>query len=75
MLAREFAGVFDVRQVFMVGNDGDWMGRSLNILMPFGESEDDYKQFSVIDVIVLFSGKKGAREVGTGMKVAIGITL
>ena len=51
------------------------MGCSLNILTPFSKSKDDCEQFSVIDVIVLFSREEGAREVGAGMKVAICILL
>ena len=48
---------------------------SNDILTPFSESEDDCEQFSVIDVIVPLGWKKDAREVGTGIKVAIGIAL
>ena len=59
----------------MVGDDGNRVGRSLNVLMPFGESENDCKEFSVTDVVVLFSGEEGAREICAGMKVAIGIAL
>ena len=72
---REFVGVFDVGQVLMVGDYGDGVRRSLNILVPFCESKDDRKQFSVIDVVVSFGREEGAREVGTGMEVAICITL
>ena len=59
----------------MVGDDGDRVGCPLNILTPFRESKDHCKQFPVIDVIVSFGGKEGAREVGTGVKVTIGIAL
>ena len=42
-MAREFAGVFDVGQVLMVGNDDDGVRHSLNILTPFYKSKDDHK--------------------------------
>ena len=59
----------------MVGDDGNRVGRSLNVLTPFGESKNDCKEFSVIDVIVPFGGEEGVREICAGMKVAIGIAL
>ena len=59
----------------MVGDDGNRVGCSLNVLTPFGESKNDCKEFSVIDVIVLFGGEEGMREICAGIKVAIGIAL
>ena len=32
-----------IGQVLMVGDDGNRVGCSLNVLMPFGESENDHK--------------------------------
>ena len=68
-------GVLDVGQVFVVGDNGDRVRCSLDILMPFHEGEDDHEEFSIIDVIVALSRKKGMRKVGTGVEVTIGISL
>ena len=51
----------------MVCDNSDWVRRSLDILMPFCEGKDDHKEFLIIDVIVVLSGEKGMRKVGTGM--------
>ena len=75
LLAREFAGVFDVGQVLMVSDDGDGVRCSLNILTPFCEGKDDCEQFLVIDVVVPFGRKEGAREVGIGKEITICIIL
>ena len=72
---RKFVGILDVGQVLMVCDDGDRVRCSLNVLMPFCESKNDCKQFSVIDIIILFGREEGTREVGTGMEVAVGVSL
>ena len=59
----------------MVGDDGNGVGCSLNVLTPFGKGENDCKEFSVINVIVAFGGEKGMRKICTRMEVAIGIIL
>ena len=59
----------------MVGDDGNGVRCSLNVLMPFGKGENDRKEFTVIDVIIPFSGKEGAGEIGTGVGITIGIAL
>ena len=40
---RQFVGVFDIGEAFMISDDGDQMGGSLNILFPFLQCEDDSK--------------------------------
>ena len=55
LLVREFMGVFDVGEIFVIGDDGDSKRSSLEIVFPFSESKDDHKQFSVINIIVSFS--------------------
>ena len=72
---REFTGIFDVGQALVVGDDGNRVGRSLNILAPFSKGKNDCKEFSVIDVIISFSRKEGAGEIGTGVEITIGIAL
>ena len=59
----------------MVGDDGNRVECSLNVLAPFSESEDDCEQFAVIDVIVSFCGEEGSREISAGVKVTVGISL
>ena len=44
-------------------------------MTPFCEGENDCKEFTIIDVIVAFSGEEGTRKVGTGVEIAIGISL
>ena len=71
----EFAGVFEVGQVLVIGDDSDRMGRALNVLSPFSEGKDDCKEFSIVDVVVSFGGEESAREVGTGVKVSVCVAL
>ena len=41
LASRQFVGVFDIGEVFMIGDDGDQMGGSLDVLFPFLQCEDD----------------------------------
>ena len=68
-------GIFKVGQVFVVGDDGNRMRCTLDVLAPFSKSKNDRKQFSVIDVIVPFSWEESTREVGTRMEITIGVSL
>ena len=38
---REFLGVFDVGEIFVIGDDGDDKRSSLEIVFPLGESKND----------------------------------
>ena len=67
--------VFKVRQVLVVGDDGNRMRCTLNVLTPFGEGKDDCKEFSVIDVVVPFSWEESTGEVGARMEIIIGVSL
>ena len=64
-----------VGHVFVVGDNGDWMGRSLDILPPFREGKDDHEEFAIIYIVVPFNGEEGAREVSAWVEIAIGISL
>ena len=75
LLVRKFTGVFDVGEIFVIGDDGDGKRSSLEIVFPLGESKDDHKQFSVVNIIVSFSEGECFGEVGTGMKVTVDILL
>lgn len=59
----------------MVHDNGDWVRHALNVLPPFSESKEDRKKFSIINVIILFGREEGAREVGTEVEIAVGISL
>ena len=52
LLSREFMRVLEIGQVFMISEDGDRMRSPLQILFPFSKSEDNSKEFLIIDVIV-----------------------
>ena len=49
---REFARVFEIGQVLMISEDGDRVRSPLQILFPFCKSEDNSKEFLIIDVVV-----------------------
>ena len=51
----------------MVGDNGDGMCGSLEILMPFLQGQYYHKEFMIVDVIVVLGGGKDAREVCTGV--------
>ena len=72
---RKFTGVFDVGEIFVIGDNGDGKRSSLEVVFPLGESKDDHKQFSVVNIVVLFGKEECFGEVGTGIKVAVDILL
>ena len=53
--SREFARVLEIGQVLMISEDGDRVRSSLQILFPFRKSEDNSKEFPIIDVVVALS--------------------
>ena len=59
----------------MVGDDGDRVFSSLQILVPFFKRKNDRKQFPVVDVVISLGGGEGARKVGARVKVLIGVGL
>ena len=63
LVSRQLARVLYIRKVFVVSDDGDRMGDSLDILLPFLQCEDHGKEFSIIDVIVSFSRDKCLGEI------------
>ena len=64
---RQFARVFYIREILVVGDDGDRMGGSLDILFPFFQCKDYGKEFMIIDVVVPFGRNKCLGEVGAGV--------
>ena len=75
MSAGKFTGVFKVGQVLVIGDDGNRMRCTLNVLTPFSESKNDCKEFAVIDVVVSFSWEESTREVGARVKITSDISL
>ena len=61
----------EVRQVFVIGEDLDGEGGTMEVMSPGFEDMDDSQEFSVINIIVSFRWGEGLREVGTGMPFAI----
>ena len=59
----------------MVGDDGDRMGGSLDVLFPFFQCEDYSKEFSIIDVVVSFGRNKCLGEIGARAGITIEIIL
>ena len=59
----------------MVGEDGDGMRSSLQVLFPFDEGEDDSEELPIIYVVVSFCGGESFGEVSAGVKVSSCIRL
>ena len=73
--SRQFAGVFDIGEIFVVSDDGDRMRSSLDILLPFFQCKDHRKEFAIIDVIVLFGKNERLGEIGARVGITIEIIL
>ena len=43
MSVRKFTGVFEIGQVLVISDNSNRVGCTLNILAPFGKSENDRK--------------------------------
>ena len=65
----------EVHQVLVVHKDLDGEGRSMEIMSPGLQGADDGKEFLVIDVVVLFHWDEQLGEIGTGVSIAIGVSL
>ena len=59
----------------MVSEDLDGEEGSVEVVSPDFQGTDDCKEFTVIDVIVLFSGDEGLGEVGAGVPIAVRVSL
>ena len=59
----------------MISDNSDWMGGASKVLLPLVQSQDDSKEFLVINIIVSFSWCKGFGEVSAGVMVSIVISL
>ena len=74
MFMVEILRLVEVGQVFMVGENLNWERGALKIVVPGVKTMDDSKEFSVVDVIVSFSGGERLGEVGAGVTVPISIS-
>ena len=75
LLSREFVRVFEIGQVLMISEDGDGVRSPLQVLFPFSKSEDNHKEFPIIDVIVTLGQGEGLGKVSAGVKVSCCIRL
>ena len=50
----EFARVFEIREVPVIGEDGDGVRSPLQVLFPFHKSKDNGEEFSIVNVVVAF---------------------
>ena len=75
LLMRKFTRVLEIGEILVVGEDRDGVRSSLQVLLPFDESEDDGEELSIIYVVVAFCGGEGLGEVGAGVKVSCFIRL
>ena len=67
----EVLGGAKVGEILMVGEDLDWEGGSVKVVLPCFQGSDDSKEFSVIDVVVSFRWGEQLGKVGTWMPFAI----
>ena len=68
--SREFARVFEIGQVLMIGEDRDRVRSSLEVLFPLSKSKDNSKEFPIIDVVVVLGQREGLGKVSAGVKVS-----
>ena len=57
----EMLGLAEVSEIFMVGEDLYWKRGSSKVVAPHFQDIDDSKEFSVIDIIVVFGWEEGVR--------------
>ena len=50
--SREFARDFEIGQVLVIGEDRDRVRSPLQVLFPLSKSEDNGKEFPIIDVVI-----------------------
>ena len=61
--------------MFMVGEKGDGMGGSLEVVAPMVKGVDNGEQLSIVNIIVAFSRGEGLGEISTRVKIPIIILL
>ena len=71
----QFLWLMKVRQIFMIGEKGDGIGGSLEVVVPMVKGMDNSEQLSIINIVVAFGRGEGLREISTRMKIPITIPL
>ena len=59
----------------MVGENGDGVRGSLQVLLPLNEGKDDGEELSIIYVVITFCRGEGLGEVSAGVKVSCFVRL
>ena len=68
-------GLMEVCQVLVIGEQGDRVSSPLEIMSPMIKGMYDSKQFTIIDIIILFCTGESLGKVCTRMEVTISISL
>ena len=55
----EFARILEIREVLVIGEDGDGVRSPLQVLFPFHKSEDNGEELSIVNVVVTFGRGEG----------------
>ena len=71
LAAIEILCLMEVCQVFVICEDLDGEGGSMEVVPPGLQSTDDGEEFPVINVVVLLSWDKQLREIGAGVSVTV----
>ena len=75
LMAGQLLWLVKVRQILMVGEEGDGVVGSLEVVAPVVEGVNSSKQLPIIDIVVMFSRGEGLGKIGTRMKVTVIISL
>ena len=65
LMTREFLRILYIQKIFVVGNDGNGEKGALKIVFSLRKSENDDKEFVVVNIIVALGEGECFREVGT----------
>lgn len=72
---RQLVGLAEISQTFVISEEGDRMLHALEVVLPMVKCMDDSKQFMVVNIVVAFSRSESPREVSTGVKISVVISL
>ena len=75
LMAGQLLWLAKVCQILMVGEEGDRVVGSLEVVVPVVESVNYSEQLPSVDIIVSFSRGEGLGKIGTRMKVTVIISL
>ena len=75
LLTIEVLGGTEVGEILVVCTDLYREWGPVEVVLPGFQGMDNGKEFSVVDVVVLFCGRERLGEIGAGMPVTVGISL